>query len=105
MGGEGPAAWASRAAIKLEAALERYGMDVAGLVCADFGCHAGGFTDCLLRRGAATVYAVDTAYGVLEYRALNRCPTSARPVPRANRPIAVAAASPAGMPLPCGRTK
>ena len=39
-----------------------------GLLCADFGCHAGGFTDCLLRHGAAKVYAVDPGYGVLDYR-------------------------------------
>jgi len=37
-------------------------------MCADFGCHAGGFTDCLLQHGAAHVYAIDTGYGVLEYK-------------------------------------
>ncbi len=61
-------AWASRAAAKLLAALETFQIDVTGLTCADFGCHAGGFTDCLLRHGAARVYALDTAYGVLEWR-------------------------------------
>jgi 23S rRNA (cytidine1920-2'-O)/16S rRNA (cytidine1409-2'-O)-methyltransferase len=39
-----------------------------GKVCADLGCNAGGFTDCLLQRGAARVYAVDTGYGALEYK-------------------------------------
>ena len=53
---------------KLEAALAAFRLDVTGLVCADFGCHAGGFTDCLLRHGAERVYAVDTGYGVLDYR-------------------------------------
>jgi 23S rRNA (cytidine1920-2'-O)/16S rRNA (cytidine1409-2'-O)-methyltransferase len=61
-------AWASRAASKLAAALDAFGLDVDGLVCADLGCHAGGFTDCLLRRGASRVYAVDTGYGVLSWR-------------------------------------
>jgi len=51
----------------LSHALDVFGLDVAGLVCADFGCSTGGFTDCLLKRGAAHVYAIDTAYGVLDY--------------------------------------
>jgi 23S rRNA (cytidine1920-2'-O)/16S rRNA (cytidine1409-2'-O)-methyltransferase len=41
---------------------------VAGALAADFGCHVGGFTDCLLQKGAARVYAVDTGYGVLAWR-------------------------------------
>ncbi len=53
----------SRAGEKLDAALEAFGIDVRGAVCADLGCNVGGFTDCLLRRGAARVYAVDTGYG------------------------------------------
>lgn len=60
--------YASRAGVKLEHALDEFGLDVAGLICADLGCHKGGFTDCLLRRGAARVHAVDTGYGVLDYR-------------------------------------
>ncbi len=59
---------ASRAGEKLEAALEAFGLDVAGRVCADFGANVGGFTDCLLRRGAARVFAVDTGYGELAWR-------------------------------------
>ena len=58
----------SRAGEKLDAALEAFRLDVSGLVCADFGCNVGGFTDCLLRRGAAKVYAVDTGYGALAWR-------------------------------------
>ena len=54
--------------MKLEHALREFGVDVAGLVCADFGCSVGGFTDCLLKHGAAKVYAIDTGYGVLDYR-------------------------------------
>ncbi len=39
-----------------------------GLVCADLGCNTGGFVDCVLRRGAVKVYAVDTGYGVLDWK-------------------------------------
>lgn len=60
--------WASRAAAKLAAALDAFGIDPAGRVCADLGCSTGGFTDVLLRRGAARVHAVDTGYGVLDWR-------------------------------------
>ena len=66
---EGPSSqYASRAGLKLEAALREFRADVSGRVCADFGCHAGGFTDCLLIHGAARVYAVDPSYGVLAWR-------------------------------------
>src|SRR3954466_11682841 len=58
----------SRAGQKLDHALAHFGVDVAGLGCADLGCNAGGFTDCLLQRGAAKVYAVDTGYGMLDWR-------------------------------------
>src|SRR3954447_15089954 len=58
----------SRAGQKLDYALSRFGIGVSGLVCADLGCNAGGFTDCLLQRGAAKVYAVDTGYGMLEWK-------------------------------------
>ena len=68
MGGDSRGGYVSRAGLKLEAALDGFGLDVSGLRCADFGCHAGGFTDCLLRHGADKVYAVDTGYGVLDYR-------------------------------------
>ena len=58
----------SRAGQKLSSALEAFGLDVAGWVCADFGCNVGGFTDCLLQRGARKVYAVDTGYGTLAWK-------------------------------------
>jgi 23S rRNA (cytidine1920-2'-O)/16S rRNA (cytidine1409-2'-O)-methyltransferase len=58
----------SRAGLKLDHALREFKFDVAGLTCADFGCNVGGFTDCLLQRGAAKVYAIDTGYGVLAYK-------------------------------------
>ena len=58
----------SRAGQKLDHALTTFGLDVAGRTCADLGSNAGGFVDCLLQRGATKVYAVDTGYGVLEYK-------------------------------------
>ena len=61
----------SRAGEKLEAALEAFRLDVRDAICADFGCNVGGFTDCLLRRGAKKVYAVDTGYGQLAWRLRN----------------------------------
>jgi 23S rRNA (cytidine1920-2'-O)/16S rRNA (cytidine1409-2'-O)-methyltransferase len=60
--------YASRGGLKLRAALEAFEIDAAGAVCADFGSHAGGFVDCLLRRGAARVYAVEAGQGVLDER-------------------------------------
>jgi 23S rRNA (cytidine1920-2'-O)/16S rRNA (cytidine1409-2'-O)-methyltransferase len=60
--------YASRGGLKLAAALDEFGIDVGDLKCADFGCSTGGFTDCLLKRGARSVIAIDTGYGVLDYR-------------------------------------
>jgi 23S rRNA (cytidine1920-2'-O)/16S rRNA (cytidine1409-2'-O)-methyltransferase len=58
----------SRGGIKLDHAIAHFGATVRGLICADLGCSTGGFTDCLLQRGAIKVYAVDTGYGVLDYK-------------------------------------
>lgn len=63
--------YVGRGALKLNHALEEFGIDVAGLVCADFGCNVGGFTDAMLRRGAARVYAIDTGYGALAWTLRN----------------------------------
>ncbi len=60
--------YVSRGGLKLEAAVQAFDVDCADLVCADFGCNVGGFTDCLLSRGAAKVYAVDTGYGTLAWK-------------------------------------
>ena len=61
----------SRGGIKLQQALDVFGIDVAGRVCADLGCNAGGFVDCLLQRGAARLYAIDTGYGMLDWKLRN----------------------------------
>jgi 23S rRNA (cytidine1920-2'-O)/16S rRNA (cytidine1409-2'-O)-methyltransferase len=58
----------SRGGEKLEAALAAFALDVTGLVCADVGASTGGFTDCLLQRGAARVYAIDVGKGILHWR-------------------------------------
>jgi 23S rRNA (cytidine1920-2'-O)/16S rRNA (cytidine1409-2'-O)-methyltransferase len=58
----------SRGGEKLDAALERFAISVAGAVCADVGASTGGFTDALLQRGAARVYAIDVGHGILDYR-------------------------------------
>ena len=60
--------YASRGALKLAPALDRFGVDPQGRVCADIGASTGGFTDVLLRRGAAKVYALDVGRGLLHWR-------------------------------------
>lgn len=59
--------YVSRGGLKLAAALRGFGLDVSGWTCVDFGSHAGGFVDCLLRHGAGRVYAVEPGFGVLDY--------------------------------------
>ncbi|HEX8990430.1 MAG TPA: TlyA family RNA methyltransferase [Anaerolineales bacterium] len=61
----------SRGGEKLDAALEAFALDVRGRVCADVGASTGGFTDCLLQRGAARVYAVDVGKGILHWKLRN----------------------------------
>ena len=60
--------YASRGALKLAPALDRFDVDPAGRVCADIGASTGGFTDVLLRRGAERVYAVDVGRGLMHWR-------------------------------------
>lgn len=57
----------SRGGQKLDAALTRFDVNVRGQVAADVGASTGGFTDCLLQRGAASVYAIDVGYGQLDW--------------------------------------
>ena len=63
--------WVSRGGLKLEKALNVFSFDPAGLICADLGASTGGFTDVLLTRGAAKVYAVDVGYGQLAWKLRN----------------------------------
>ncbi|HEX8666094.1 MAG TPA: TlyA family RNA methyltransferase [Beijerinckiaceae bacterium] len=65
---EAPHPWASRAGVKLAAGLDAFGIDPAERVCLDLGASTGGFTDVLLARGAAKVYAVDVGHGQLHPR-------------------------------------
>jgi len=60
--------YVSRGGVKLEAALERWEIKVEGRLCLDVGASTGGFTDCLLQRGARRVIAVDTGYGQMNAR-------------------------------------
>ena len=60
--------YVGKGGLKLEFALRHFGLSVQGLICADLGCHRGGFTDCLLQQGALRVHAVDTGYGILDWK-------------------------------------
>ncbi|MGD0524464.1 MAG: TlyA family RNA methyltransferase [Polyangiaceae bacterium] len=61
-------AYVSRGGVKLAGALDVFALDVAGMSCIDLGASTGGFTDCLLQRGAARVVAVDVGYGQLAHK-------------------------------------
>jgi len=63
-----PPPFVSRGGIKLDYALDHFRLDVSSKVAADIGASTGGFTDCLLQKGASRVYAVDVGYGQLDYR-------------------------------------
>jgi 23S rRNA (cytidine1920-2'-O)/16S rRNA (cytidine1409-2'-O)-methyltransferase len=65
---DGPPPFVSRGGVKLANALDALGIDVAGRRALDVGASTGGFTDCLLQRGAAHVIALDVAYGELDWR-------------------------------------
>ena len=60
--------YVSRGGVKLAAALDHFSIDVAGLICLDVGSSTGGFTDCLLARGAARVHAVDVGAGQIDWK-------------------------------------
>jgi 23S rRNA (cytidine1920-2'-O)/16S rRNA (cytidine1409-2'-O)-methyltransferase len=63
-----PLKYVSRGGLKLEAALEHFGIDPAGKVCLDVGTSTGGFTDCLLQHGAVRVHCVDTGAGQIDWK-------------------------------------
>ena len=64
---KGSKRYVSRGGLKLEGALDAFGLDVRGLSCVDVGASTGGFTDCLLQHGAASVLAVDVGYGQFDW--------------------------------------
>ena len=68
---DAPAQYVSRGGVKLANALDTLGLEVAGVRALDVGASTGGFTDCLLQRGAAHVVALDVAYGELDWRLRN----------------------------------
>src|SRR6266478_5818789 len=63
--------YVSRGGVKLAGALDGFGIDVAGRMCLDVGASTGGFTDCLLQRGAAKVWAIDVGHGQLDWKLRN----------------------------------
>ena len=63
--------YVGRGGLKLEAALDHFAIDVSGKVCLDVGSSTGGFTDCVLQRGAARVYAIDVGTGQLDWKLRN----------------------------------
>jgi len=63
-----PLKYVGRGGFKLEGALDHFAVDPTGRVCADLGASTGGFTDCLLQRGATRVFAVDVGYGQLAWK-------------------------------------
>ncbi len=60
--------YVSRGGLKLEKAMNRFGLDLKDKVCMDVGASTGGFTDCMLQNGAAKVYAVDVGHGQLAWK-------------------------------------
>jgi 23S rRNA (cytidine1920-2'-O)/16S rRNA (cytidine1409-2'-O)-methyltransferase len=58
----------SRGGEKLAGAVEVFGLDFSGMVCADIGASTGGFTDCMLQNGAEKVYAIDVGHGILHWK-------------------------------------
>ncbi len=60
--------YVSRGGLKLAGGLDYFGIEPAGLVCGDIGASTGGFSDCLLQRGAARIYAIDVGYGQLAWK-------------------------------------
>ncbi len=67
-----PNPYVSRGGLKLQKALDSFKIDPSGLICLDVGASTGGFTDCLLSRGAAKVYAVDVGSGQLDWKLRNK---------------------------------
>jgi 23S rRNA (cytidine1920-2'-O)/16S rRNA (cytidine1409-2'-O)-methyltransferase len=92
---EGGLPFVGRGGLKLAGALDQFAVDVTGAVAADVGASTGGFTDCLLQRGAARVFAIDVGYGQLAWK-LQSDPRVVR-LDRVN----IRTAGPALLPEPC----
>ena len=67
----GPPKYVGRGGLKLEGALDHFSVDPTGVIALDIGASTGGFTDCLLQRGAAKVYAIDVGHGQLAWKIRN----------------------------------
>ena len=68
---ENPIPFVSRGGLKLQKAVDNYGVNLADRICIDVGASTGGFTDCMLMHGAKKVYAVDVGYGQLDWKLRN----------------------------------
>ena len=90
--------YVSRGGYKMAAALDHWAIDVEGRVCLDVGASTGGFTDCLLQRGAARVWSIDVGHGQLDWKLRNdprvvvREGVNARNLPAADFPVKFALA-------------
>jgi 23S rRNA (cytidine1920-2'-O)/16S rRNA (cytidine1409-2'-O)-methyltransferase len=73
-----PPKYVGRGGLKLEGALDHFGIDPSGAIALDIGASTGGFTDCLLQRGAAKVYAIDVGHGQLAWKIRNDARVVAR---------------------------
>ena len=65
---DNPLKYVSRGGLKLEKAMESFGLKLDNMICADIGASTGGFTDCMLQNGAEKVYAIDVGYGQLAWK-------------------------------------
>lgn len=63
--------YVSRGGLKLEKAMDHFGLDLTGKICMDVGSSKGGFTDCMLQNGAVKVYAIDVGHGQLDWKLRN----------------------------------
>ena len=68
---ENPIPFVSRGGLKLQKAVDNYGVNLTDRICIDVGASTGGFTDCMLMHGAKKVYAVDVGYGQLDWKLRN----------------------------------
>lgn len=68
---ENPLKYVSRGGLKLEKAMEEFGLELSGMTCMDIGSSTGGFTDCMLQNGAVKVYSIDVGHGQLAWKLRN----------------------------------